>query len=187
MSLSLLTPCRNARDTILRTCRSIDAQLIGDRAGIEHIILDGASDDGTIDRIAEYESKRQSCGAASNVRRILLREPDEGPYDALNTGLKLARADVIGILNADDFLASESVVSHVLSSLSSNPVAGAYGDLIYVKREKNSLVQHRYWRSGDYGPRSLRTGWMPPHPTLYLRRELYDRAGCFRTRFRIGR
>ena len=181
LSLTLLTACRNARDTILRTCRSVDAQLVGERVGIEHIILDGASDDRTIDRIAEYESHRHSCGAASNVQRILLCEPDAGPYDALNRGLKVAQADVIGTLNADDFLARENVVSHILSTLSTNTTAGVYGDLIYVKRKNESLVQHRYWRAGDYGPKALRAGWMPPHPTLYLRKKLYDRVGCFRT------
>jgi glycosyltransferase len=109
--------------------------------------------------------------------------PDHGLYDALNGGLAKARGDLIGLLNADDFFAGGDVLGHILNRFSTPAIDGVYGDLLYVRPRKGRLVQDRYWRSGDYGPGALRKGWMPPHPTLYLRRGVYERTGTFRIDF----
>jgi len=183
LSLTLLTACCNTRRTILRACRSVDAQRLLEGCSVEHLILDSASRDGTLECLAEYESQRHSNGTASGVRRTVISKPDRGLYDAVNDGLAKARGDLIGLLNADDFLAGDDVLSRILDLFSRVATDGVYGDLLYVKPRKGRLVQHRYWRSGDYGPSALRTGWMPPHPTLYLRRKVYEQVGNFRLDF----
>src|SRR4029077_9291907 len=116
-------------------------------------------------------SQRHSNRTASGVRRTVISKPDRRLYDAVNDGLAKARGALIGLLNADDFLAGDDVLGRILDLSSRVATDGLYGDLLYVKSRKGRLVQHRYWRSGDYGPSALRTGWMPPHPTLYLRRK----------------
>ena len=182
-SFTLLTACRNARRSILRACRSVDAQRLPVGCSVEHLILDGASGDGTLECVADYESHRHSNGTAPEVWRTAVSKPDRGLYDALNDGLAQASGDLVGLLNADDFLAGDDVLNHILDLFSVPGTDGVYGDLLYVKPRNGRLVQHRYWRSGAYGPGALRTGWMPPHPTLYLRRSVYEKAGNFRLDF----
>ena len=158
-----------------RSCRRV--------ISIEHLILDGDSSDETLERVAAHESHRWHTGAGPSVERRVLTRPDNGLYDALNTGLTMARGDVIGLLNADDFLAGEDVISRITDLFSNTETDGVYGDLLYVKRRNGCLRQHRYWRSGEYSQKAFRKGWMPPHPTLYLRRRVYEQAGSFRTDF----
>jgi glycosyltransferase involved in cell wall biosynthesis len=183
VSVTILTACYNAEATILRTCRSIDAQRLPEGFLVEHLVLDGKSRDGTLMCIAEYELQRHADGIAPGVSRTVLSKPDRGLYDALNVGLAKARGDLIGVLNADDFLARDDVLSRILDLFSTPTTDGVYGDLLYVKARKGRLVQHRYWRPGDFRPSAVRRGWMPPHPTLYLRRRLYEQAGNFRIDF----
>ena len=95
----------------------------------------------------------------------------------------MARGDVIGLLNADDFLAGEDVISRTMEVFANTETDGVYGDLLYVKHRRGCLAQHRYWRSGAYSREAFLKGWMPPHPTLYLRKEVYAKAGNFRTDF----
>src|SRR6476620_347111 len=114
LSLTLLTACRNARRTILRACRSVDAQQFLEGCSVEHLILDGASHDGALECLAEYESQRHSNDTASGVRRTVISKPDRGLYDALNDGLAKAGGDLIGLLNADDFLARHDVLGRIL-------------------------------------------------------------------------
>ena len=181
--LTIVTACYNAEETILRTCRSIDGQRLPEGTCIEHLVLDGASTDATLDRIAHYESTRLREGNAPHVQRSILSEKDAGFYDAINSGLALARGSVIGILNADDFLAGTLVAWKILAALEMSPVAGVYGDLLYVRWRKGSWSQHRYWRAGRWRRSRFWAGWMPPHPTLYLRRNVYEELGGFRTDF----
>jgi glycosyltransferase involved in cell wall biosynthesis len=181
--LTILTACYNAQETILRACRSVDGQRLPVGICIEHLILDGASTDATVDRIERYEAARQRTGNAAHVRRSIRSEKDAGFYDALNSGLALARGSVIGILNADDFLAGELVAWKVLAALETLPIDGVYGDLLYLRWRNGSWIQHRYWRAGELRPDRFRAGWMPPHPTLYLRRNVYRELGGFRTDF----
>jgi glycosyltransferase involved in cell wall biosynthesis len=182
-SLTILTACQNAQKTILRACRSVDGQRLPDRFRVEHLILDGVSTDSTLECIERYEAERLAAGIAQHVERRTLSERDGGFYDALNHGLSLARGDVIGILNADDFLAGTLVIWKILAVLERSPVDGVYGDLLYVRRRNGMWSQHRYWRAGRSGRKRLRSGWMPPHPTIYLRNSVYRELGGFRTDF----
>jgi glycosyltransferase involved in cell wall biosynthesis len=182
-NLTILTACHNAQETILRACRSVDGQLVPEGFRIEHLILDGASTDGTIERLGNYEIKRLEMGTARQVERSIRSERDAGFYDAINSGLSLAQGDVIGILNADDFLAGKLIAWKILSVFEMSPVHGVYGDLLYVRRRSGIWRQHRYWRAGRSGGNRLRAGWMPPHPTIYLRKSVYNELGGFRTDF----
>ena len=164
-------------------CRSVDGQRFPEGCRIEHLILDGASTDGTLERLGNYETKRLETGTAPHVERSIRSERDGGFYDAINSGLSLAHGDVIGILNADDFLAGKLVAWKILAVLEMSPVHGVYGDLLYARRRNGIWSQHRYWRAGRSGRDRLRAGWMPPHPTMYLRKSVYQELGGFRTDF----
>lgn len=141
----------------------------------EHIIIDGASDDGTRN-ILERHRKQLAT---------LISEPDEGIYDALNKGLGCATGEVVGFLHADDLYANTMVLERVAEAFRDPEVSAVYGDLQYVRQDDKEHVV-RYWRAGRYHQRKLGWGWMPPHPTLYVRREMYDRIGCFDTSYRIA-
>lgn len=141
----------------------------------EHVVIDGASTDGT----AEFlESKRSQLA-------VLVSEPDKGIYDALNKGILLSTGDVVGFLHADDMYAHAGVLADVARSFEDPTVCAVYGDLQYVKKsDTNQVVRH--WVSAPFDSRRLAIGWMPPHPTLYVRREWYERIGGFDTRYRIA-
>lgn len=141
----------------------------------EHVVIDGASSDGT----AEFlESKR-------NQLTVLVSEPDKGIYDALNKGISRCTGDVVGFLHADDLYAHAGVLADVAQAFADPSVCAVYGDLQYVKQtDPNHVVRH--WESAPFTARRLAAGWMPPHPTLYVRREWYERIGGFDTRYRIA-
>jgi glycosyltransferase involved in cell wall biosynthesis len=182
-TLTILTACRNAQQTILRACRSVDGQRLPEGVCIEHLILDGASKDGTLKYLDRYEAERRRLATASSVERTIRSERDGGFYDAINNALPLARGGVIGILNADDFLASDLIIRNILATLEQSSVHGVYGDLLYVRLRNGAWRQHRYWRAGRSGRNGFRAGWMPPHPTVYLRKSVYQELGGFRTDF----
>ena len=142
---------------------------------VEHVIQDGGSTDGTLEEIAN-----RSCAAT-----CLRSESDAGIYDAINRGISRATGDVIGLMHSDDFFATENVLADVADALAQPSVDGAYGDLEYVSADAPDRVV-RYWRSGNYKPNLLRRGWMPPHPTLYLRREVFEQFGVYDTSFAIA-
>ena len=142
---------------------------------IEHIVVDGASTDGTLDIIAQYRS-----GIAK-----VISEPDKGIYDALNKGIRLASGEVIGLLHGDDFYANDKVLESVVDIFKKLNVDSCYGDLLYVnKNDTNKVI--RYWKSSPYTPGKFRQGWMPPHPTFFVKREIYQKYGYFNTDFRIA-
>jgi glycosyltransferase len=105
-------------------------------------------------------------------------EADNGIYDAMNKGIKKATGDIVGILNSDDFYASPSILSEIVSAFEETGCDAVYGDLEYVNRTDVSKVV-RYWRSGKYDQGSFAWGWMPPHPTFFVKRSLYDQYGVF--------
>ena len=170
--ISVVTATKNSVDTLAECLASVYQQSYVHR---EHIIIDGGSTDGTL---AELEASRAHLD-------LLISEPDQGIYDALNKGLARASGDVIGFLNSDDLYADPHVLRRVAAAFADPDVEAVYGDLLYVKRRDPGQVI-RYWRSCAYSPPLLRMGWMPPHPTLYLRREVFDRIGGFNQAYRIA-
>lgn len=163
ISFSIIVAVRNGAATIKDCIDSIMRQ----NYPVELIVVDGASTDGTPDIVRQ-------CG----VECRLVSEPDKGVYDAMNKGIALATGDVIGMLNADDFYASSDVLKKVVLAFSDASVDSCYGDLVYVGQSETSKIV-RYWRSGRYDVRRFYRGWMPPHPTFFVRREVYEKYGTF--------
>lgn len=164
--ISVITVVKNGAATI-RDC--IDSVRNQDYP-VEHVFVDGASRDGTVEIIREN---------ASEASRIV-SEPDHGIYEAMNRGISLATGDVVGMLNADDFYAHNKVISTVVNVFQDKAVDACYGDLIYVDPERTESVI-RYWKSCPPTDWLLYCGWMPPHPTLFVRRHIYRELGGFRT------
>ena len=172
MKISIVTAVFNRADTIEDALASVQIQRY---APVEHVIQDGGSTDGTLDII-------KAQGAAATH---LVSEPDGGIYDAINKGISRASGDVVGLMHSDDMFASRDVLSKVAAAFSSPDVDGVYGDLTYVAAEDHARVI-RYWSAGDYSSEKLSRGWMPPHPTLYLRRHVFERWGLYNTNYRIA-
>lgn len=171
MKISIVTVAYNSASTIGDTLDSVAQQT---HPQIEHIVVDGASTDDTMAIV------RARGGRVSQ----LVSEPDRGIYDAMNKGLALASGELIGFLNADDMLASPGAVAAIARA--AEPDIGAVcGDLVYVRADRPDVLL-RHWRCGTFSPRQLRCGWMPPHPTFYLRRSLLAQVGGFDTRLRIA-
>lgn len=142
---------------------------------MEYIIIDGGSTDGTVDVIKKYES-----GISKWVS-----ENDNGIYDALNKGIKLATGDVIVFVHSDDMLASNDVLQKAADVFNSKNCDSVYGDLLYVSKDNTDNVI-RYWKSGTYRHSKLFFGWMPAHPAFYVKKKVYDELGLFNTTFRIA-
>ncbi|WP_088655204.1 glycosyltransferase family 2 protein [Geofilum rhodophaeum] len=170
--LTLITISYQACRQLEATIRSVAAQ---DCAELEYIVVDGGSDDGTVQMLAQY----------NHVVHAYVSEPDQGIYDALNKGLKMARGSLLGFLHAGDRFAHEQVLSRVLSSHETAPWDLLYGDLQYVTSHEPLRVL-RLWKSGVFKTKSLRHGWMPPHPSVYFTRDLLEQIGNFDTSFRIA-
>lgn len=171
--ITVLTAVHNGVESIADCLDSVANQ---DFTEVEQIVLDACSTDGTSELV---QSK-----AGPHVRHV--REPDGGLYDALNKGIALAKHDVIGLLHADDVYADAHVLSRVAYAFRADPtLEGVYGDLVYVStRDPRQVV--RYWRAGEYTRGMFFRGWMPPHPTLFLRRSVYGRVGGFRVDLNIA-
>ena len=172
-TITLITATYNSAQTVAASLDSIRAQQY---PGLESLVMDGASTDGTQALI------RQSFG---DVVSALHSEPDAGIYDALNKGFRAAQGEVIGLLHSDDTLANPGVLKAVGQLFQDPSVDAVYGNLNYVRREAPHQVV-RHWRSQPFTPDLLRRGWMPPHPTLFLRRRVLAQAGEFDTRYRIA-
>ncbi|EBS8661253.1 glycosyltransferase [Salmonella enterica] len=168
----MITATYNSQDTLKDTLLSVEQQ---DYPDIEYIIIDGGSSDQTLQLIKKY-STRVKC---------LISEKDNGIYDALNKGVKLATGDIVGFIHSDDILASPQVISNIVNKFKGNTADIVYGDLLFVDREKPDII-HRFWHSGEFKKSKLRYGWAPPHPAFYIRRELYKKYGCFDLIFKIA-
>jgi glycosyltransferase involved in cell wall biosynthesis len=165
MKVSIITIAYNAEETISDTIKSVINQSY---ENIEYIIVDGASKDKTVSIVRSFGFKVSK----------FISEPDKGIYDAMNKGLALATGDIIGILNADDIYADSNVITDVVKKFEVEKAEGLYADLVYVKREDTNKIT-RYWRSGNYSKGKFLKGWMPPHPTFFVKREIYEKYGNF--------
>lgn len=179
MKVTLITVCRNVAPVIEDTLKSIHGQTYPD---VEHIVIDGASTDGTVDLL-----DRHRAGGSNGARGIdiLVSEPDAGIYDAMNKGLRLATGDIIGFVNAGDQLMNEEVLGDVVEAFKRSHAEAVYGDIIMVDEHDIHKV-HRTWLSGTYHRENFRKGWMPPHVATFFKRRLYDEHGHFNTDLRIG-
>lgn len=172
ISISIVTAVYNRAATIGQAIESVRRQSY---PHVEHVIQDGASTDGTLEVIGRLADTATSLESA----------PDGGIYEAINRGIERATGDVIGLMHSDDFFAHDEVLARVAGRLEASGADGVYGDLDYVASGATGRVL-RHWKSGRYDRAKLSRGWMPPHPTLYLRRSIYERFGGFDTDFRIA-
>lgn len=172
LTISVVTATWNCAETVADCLDSVAGQSWRAR---EHLVVDGASTDGTLALVT----------AQRHRLAVLLSERDHGIYDALNKGISRATGDVVGFLHADDVYAGPDVLARVAAAFVDPSVSAVYGDLDYVRHDDVGRVVRR-WRSAPFSRRSLGWGWMPPHPTLYVRREWYARIGGFDTRYRIA-
>ena len=170
MKVSIITISYNSAETIEDTIKSVVGQ---DYPNIEYIIIDGASKDETLSIIGKYKDK---------IAKVV-SERDKGIYDAMNKGVENATGDIIGILNSDDYYYDESVISEVVRLFEKENTDGLYADLVYVDRADSDKVI-RYWKSGEYQPGKFLKGWMPPHPTFFVKKEVYEKFGLYSTDLR---
>lgn len=171
MKISVVTAAYNAAGTIQETIDAVARQTYTDR---EHIVIDGASRDGTVALLERNRALLAHC----------VSEPDRGVYDAMNKGLALASGDVVAFLNADDVYISPHVLERVAEIMADSEVAGCYANLFFVKQDDVNQVV-REMRSRSYQAGLFEWGWMPPHPTLFVRRELLQQLGGFDLQFRL--
>lgn len=165
MKVSIITITYNSEPTLKDTIESVINQTY---KNIEYILIDGGSTDETLSIIKSYGNKIST----------LISEKDNGLYDALNKGISLATGDVIGILHSDDFYTNNHVIQHIVSSFSNSPVDAVYADLYYVDKINTNQI-HRKWKAGIYKEGMFFNGWMPPHPTFFVKRSIYETCGNF--------
>ncbi len=173
MKVSIITATFNSGTTLEKTMASLQLQTY---SNIEYIVVDGESKDNTLAIIKKNKSHIF----------YWISEPDKGMYHALNKGIQLATGDVIGFLHSDDLLASNTIIAQIVNEfLQYSTVDGVYGDLEYVNKENTSRII-RHWKSEPFQPTLLRKGWMPAHPTLFLKREVYKIHGVFNLNYKIA-
>jgi glycosyltransferase involved in cell wall biosynthesis len=172
IKFSVITVCYNSGKTIGATLRSVREQT---HKNIEHIIIDGGSMDNTLEVLA-IEGLHVSH---------IISEKDEGIYDAMNKGLKLATGDVIAFLNADDYYIDQSVLADVAQIMVTENLDVLYGDVIFFSLKNKKFILRRY-NSGRFSISKLGLGWMPAHPALFIRKFIFKEVGVFRTDYRIA-
>lgn len=172
MMVSIITVCYNSENTIYDTLNCIKNQSFNN---IEHIIIDGGSQDTTIKIIANFP----------HVSKIVC-ERDSGIYDAMNKGLKFSTGDIIGILNSDDLLIETTLIEEIVKIFENNEdIDIVYGNLLYIdSNNMNKII--RKWKSTNYFENFFDFGNVPPHPTVYLRRSVYDKVGNFDLNFKLA-
>jgi len=185
MRISIITVVRNSAATIENCLLSVSGQTVP----AEHIVVDGQSTDGTLELLAQAQIR--------NPQLQVISEPDKGMYDAMRKGIERASGDVIGCLNADDFYANTRVLERISGLFADPEVHTCYGDLVYIRgpgrdgpRVKVRQVDSQFrlpgenivrrWRAGVMSPQAFYWGWMPPHPTFFVRRNVYQEHGLFR-------
>lgn len=172
MTISIITAVFNREETIEQSVRSVQLQ---NDVDVEHVVIDGASHDDTLSKLK----------LLLKPGSLLISEKDSGIYDALNKGILACSGEIIGFMHSDDYYASDDVLAAVHSAFEDPSVDAVYGDLIYVSANDIKKVI-RTWKSCDFTPQLLRKGWMPPHPTLFVRRRIIEKLGPFDTSYRIA-
>lgn len=171
MKVSIITVCFNSMNYISDCIKSVLYQNYED---IEYIIIDGGSDDSTLEIIKSFK------GIA-----LVVSEPDSGIYNAMNKGIKLATGDIIGILNSDDFLTDEFVVQKIVDEFNRSPIDVIYGDIQFVNH-KNLKKNVRYYSSKRFNPSKFKFGIMPAHPSFYTKREYFECYGYYKEDYKIA-
>lgn len=172
MKISVVTAVYKSEATVGEAIASVAAQT---HADLEHVIVEGNSPDGSLAAIER----------AAHDRMRLISEPDDGIYDALNKGIQHATGDVVGFLHSDDFFAHKGALARIAAAFEDPAVEAVFSDLDYVAQADTSRII-RHWSTGAFSPERLKYGWMPAHPTLYLRRAVYERIGGYDTSFGIA-
>lgn len=168
--ISIITVCYNSENTIEDTIKSVVNQTY---PNIEYIVIDGGSIDKTLSIINKYKEKITT----------IISEKDNGIYDAINKGINLATGDIIGNLNSDDFYVDENVIADVVTKFEDEKTDTLYSDLYYVDAlDTNKII--RYWKSKQYKEGMFLKGWMPPHPTFFVKKEIYQKYGLFDLQFK---
>jgi glycosyltransferase involved in cell wall biosynthesis len=172
MKISIITPSYNSAATIARTINSVIAQNYSD---LEYIIIDGVSTDDTAKIVSSYQNK---------ININFISEPDNGIYDAMNKGIKMASGDIVGILNSDDLFSGDDVLSTIADAFANNQADIVYGDIQYFSDNPKKII--RYWETGEYKNSKLNNGWTIPHPALFVKKTVYDLAGLYDSNFKIA-
>ena len=170
--VTVITVAFNGAATLEHTIRSVIEQTYDN---VEHIIIDGGSTDATLDILRKYEDSID----------YWVSEKDEGIYDAMNKGIALARGDYIGVLNSDDYFADPSALENIATQLKTSNVDAVFSCLDIVDPTNLDRVLRKY-RVSSFSPFMLRIGIMPPHPTFYCKKSCYEKAGTYRTNYRIA-
>ena len=171
MKISILTCVLNNERFIDEAIKSFQKQSYENK---EHVIIDGGSTDKTVSIIKKLK----------NNNAIFISSNDNGIYDAINKGVNLASGDIIGILHSDDFYDNESVISQVIEVFKKTNSDLVYGDLVYVTKNKNLNI--RYWQAGLFLDENIKKGWMPPHPTVFVKKKIFEKIGNYNTDYRIS-
>ena len=174
MKVSIITVTYNSATTIVDTIESVLQQTY---PHIEYIVVDGGSKDDTIEQVKRFET-------AFGDRLKWISEPDKGIYDAMNKGIAMASGDVVGILNSDDYFTSKQVIANMVNAFNDN-IDAVYGDIHFIRDGQPHKVA-RYYSSKIFRPTLLRFGFMPAHPSFYVRRSVYEQAGNYSLDYKIG-
>jgi glycosyltransferase involved in cell wall biosynthesis len=172
MKISIITVCYNSEKYIQTAIDSVLQQTYED---IEYIIVDGGSIDATLSIIKPYQHKISK----------FISEPDNGIYDAMNKGINLATGDIIGTLNSDDLYVDEQVLSQVNEIFQNSKSDSLFADLFYVDKEDTNKII-RKWKTKEFIPGSFKKGWHPPHPTFFVKRDVYNKYGLFDLRYKLA-
>lgn len=172
MKITIITVVFNGAKTIKNTIESVLSQTY---KNIEFIVIDGNSSDNTMEILNNYKDKID----------ILVSEPDKGLYDAINKGIGLATGDVIGLLHSDDFYTDNAVLQRVVSKFQESGADTLFADLLYIKDDNLNMVL-RYYSAKNFTPKKLTYGLMPPHPTFFVKKSIYDKYGPYRLDFKIA-
>lgn len=175
MTISIITATYNSAATLRDTFESVLVQTYKD---IDYIVVDGGSKDNTLDIIKEYEPR-------FNGRMRWISEPDKGIYDAMNKGIRMAEGDVVGILNSDDFFFDDKVLENINKTFVEHDTDCIFANLVYVNANNTDTIE-RIWKGSPYKEGRFKYGWVPAHPTFYVKRECYERLGGYDLTYQVS-